>query len=42
MISQHDYTNDNMTRVLALVRNEQYRFMTEFLMAPVEGEKRQV
>lgn len=33
----HDYMNVDMTRVLELVRKEQFRFVTEFLMAPVQG-----
>lgn len=31
----HDYMNIDMNRVLELVRNEQYRFITEFLLAPI-------
>lgn len=31
----HDYMNIDMARVLELVRNGQYRFVTEFLMEPV-------
>lgn len=31
----HYYTNIDMHRVLDLVKNGQYRFITEFLMAPI-------
>ena len=31
----HDYMNIDMMRVLELVKNEQYRFITEFLLAPI-------
>jgi uncharacterized protein YutE (UPF0331/DUF86 family) len=31
----HDYMNIDMARVLELVKNEQYRFITEFLLAPI-------
>jgi len=31
----HDYMNIDMTRVLELVKKEQYRFITEFLLAPL-------
>ena len=31
----HDYMNTDMTRVLELVKKEQYRFITEFLLAPI-------
>ncbi len=31
----HDYMNIDMTRVLELVKKEQYRFITEFLLAPI-------
>lgn len=31
----HDYMNIDMPRVLVLVKNEQYRFITEFLLAPI-------
>ena len=31
----HDYMNIDMPRVLELVENEQYRFITDFLLAPV-------
>lgn len=31
----HDYMNIDMLRVLELVRNEQYRFITDFLIAPI-------
>ena len=31
----HDYMNIDMLRVLELVKNEQYRFITEFLLAPI-------
>ncbi len=30
----HDYMNIDMLRVLELVKNEQYRFITDFLLAP--------
>lgn len=30
----HDYMNIDMARVLELVKKEQYRFITEFLLAP--------
>lgn len=32
----HDYMNIDMFRVLELVRNEQYRFITDFLLAPIK------
>ncbi len=31
----HDYMNIDMTRVLELVKKAQYRFITEFLLAPI-------
>ena len=31
----HDYMNIDMPRVLELVKNEQYRFITDFLLAPI-------
>lgn len=31
----HDYMNIDMLRVLELVKNEQYRFITVFLLAPI-------
>lgn len=31
----HDYMNIDMMRVLELVKNEQYRFITDFLLAPI-------
>ncbi len=31
----HDYMNIDMWRVLELVKNGQYRFITEFLLAPI-------
>lgn len=31
----HDYMNIDMARVLELVKKEQYRFITEFLLAPL-------
>jgi uncharacterized protein YutE (UPF0331/DUF86 family) len=31
----HDYINIDMQRVLELVKNEQYRFITDFLLAPI-------
>ena len=36
----HDYMNIDMLRVLELVKNDQYRFITEFLLAPIEDEGR--
>lgn len=32
----HDYMNIDMSRVLELVRNEQYRFVTGFLLEPID------
>ncbi len=32
----HDYMNIDMHRVLDLVKNGQYRFITEFLLAPIK------
>ena len=32
----HDYMNIDMARVLDLVRNEEYRFISDFLMKPFE------
>lgn len=32
----HDYMNIDMARVLELVKNEQYRFVSEFLLAPID------
>ncbi len=31
----HDYMNIDMHRVLELVKKEQYRFITDFLLAPI-------
>ncbi len=31
----HDYMNIDMARVLELVENEQYRFIADFLLAPI-------
>ena len=31
----HDYMNIDMRRVLELVKNEQYRFITDFLLTPI-------
>lgn len=31
----HDYMNIDMFRVLELVKKDQYRFITDFLMAPI-------
>ena len=31
----HDYMNIDMQRVLDLVKNEQYRFISDFLLAPI-------
>ena len=36
----HDYMNIDMLRVLELVKNEQYRFITEFLLAPISSAGR--
>ena len=33
----HDYMNIDMPRVLELVKNEQYRFVAGFLLAPIPG-----
>ena len=33
----HDYMNIDMARVLELVKNEQYRFITNFLLIPITG-----
>ena len=33
----HDYMNIDIPRVLELVKNEQYRFITDFLLQPVSG-----
>ncbi|MDD2899067.1 MAG: DUF86 domain-containing protein [Desulfuromonadaceae bacterium] len=33
----HDYMNIDMQRVLDLVKNEQYRFITKFLLEPING-----
>lgn len=33
----HDYMNIDLDRVLELVRNEQYRFVSRFLLAPVDA-----
>lgn len=32
----HDYMNIDMQRVLELVKNEQYRFITDFLLTPIK------
>jgi uncharacterized protein YutE (UPF0331/DUF86 family) len=32
----HDYMNIDLPRVLELVKNEQYRFVTDFLLVPIE------
>ena len=37
----HDYMNIDMHRVLELVKNGQYRFITEFLLAPISQSSRQ-
>ena len=34
----HEYMNIDMRRVLELVQADQHRFVTEFLMAPIETE----
>ena len=34
----HEYMNVDMRRVLELVKANQHRFVTEFLMAPIEAE----
>lgn len=31
----HDYMNIDMSRVIGLVENQQYRFITDFLLAPI-------
>ncbi|WP_306534100.1 DUF86 domain-containing protein [Geobacter sp.] len=33
----HDYMNIDMPRVLELVKNEQYRFVTDFLLEPIDA-----
>ena len=33
----HDYMNIDMSRVLELVKNEQYRFVTDFLLEPIDA-----
>lgn len=33
----HDYMNIDLLRVQELVKNEQYRFVTDFLLAPIEA-----
>ncbi len=33
----HDYMNIDMSRVIELVENEQYRFITVFLLAPIQS-----
>jgi uncharacterized protein YutE (UPF0331/DUF86 family) len=33
----HDYMNIDMLRVLELVKKEQYRFITDFLLTPITG-----
>jgi uncharacterized protein YutE (UPF0331/DUF86 family) len=33
----HDYMNIDVAQVLELVKNEQYRFITDFLLAPIFG-----
>ena len=35
----HDYMNIDMSRVIELVKNEQYRFITDFLLAPISEFK---
>lgn len=34
----HDYMNIDMQRVLELVKKEQYRFITDFLLAPITSD----
>lgn len=34
----HDYVNIDMVRVLELVKNEQYRFITNVLLAPITAD----
>lgn len=34
----HDYMNLDMPRVLELVKNEQYRFISDFLLAPIAAD----
>ena len=36
----HDYMNIDMPRVLTLVKNEQYRLITEFLLTPISSAGR--
>lgn len=38
----HDYMNIEMHRVLELVKNEQYHFITNFLLAPITTPESQV
>lgn len=35
----HEYMNIDMDVILNLVRNEQYRFIVDFLMSPINPEK---
>lgn len=35
----HDYMNIDIVQVLELVENEKYRFITDFLLAPIFGSK---
>jgi len=35
----HDYMNIDMQRVLELVKNGQYRFITDFLLEPISLQK---
>jgi uncharacterized protein YutE (UPF0331/DUF86 family) len=36
----HDYMNIDLQRVMELVKNEQYRFISDFLMAPIVSVSR--
>lgn len=36
----HDYMNIDMSRVLELVKKEQYRFITDFLLTPITTDVR--
>lgn len=36
----HDYMNIDMSRVLELVKNEQYRFVTGFLLEPIDTDSK--
>lgn len=36
----HDYMNNDLSRVLELVKNEQYRFVTAFLLEPIDTDSK--